>query len=463
MTDPHVDGNPYLVAPVARVFVRTAAPIILVMTVNGLFTVVDALFLGHYAGAKALTAVTLMFPLMMLMIALQTMVASGMASIVARQLGARDLRAAEGTVFAAHLLAVAVCAVLILGLALTGGTMARALSGDDPEIARLGIVFLSIMVVFAPFSFFLGIQADTLRSEGHVGAMALLAVVATVLNILFNYLLIGVFDYGVAGSAAGTILAQALAMAGVVGLRLSGHTRLPLFARGSGAILADWRAILALGAPQSLGFLGISLTTGLVIVEVQLWSPSGYADTVAAYGIINRILTFAYLPLLGMSMACQSIAGNNAGAGRFDRSGAVLRIGVGCALVYAAAFETAFLLWPAAIGGLFVDAPRVVGEIARIMPVICATYAVAMPMMVVGGYFQALGMAGNAAVLSLARTYAIGLPLLSTMPSLLGERGIWLSTPIGDVLMLAVAAALLGWNARRHDLRWGLFRRPVAA
>lgn len=461
MTTPPVGGNPYLVAPVARVFIRTALPIILVMSTSGLFTVVDALFLGHYAGAAALTAVTLMFPLMMLMIALQTMVSGGMASIAARQLGAGHVRAAEATVFAAHLLALAVCAGLIVTLALFGAPLARGLAGDDPEIARLGIVFTTIMVVFSPLAFFIGIQADTLRSEGHVGAMALLAITATLLNIAFNWLLIGVFGFGVAGSAAGTVLAQALALVAVVGLRLSGQTRLPLLVRGSGTVFRDWRAIVVLGAPPSLGFLGISLASGLIIADIQIWSPSGYADTVAAYGIINRILTFAYLPLLGMSMACQSIAGNNAGAGRFDRSGAVLRIGIGCALVYAAAFEAVFLLLPSEIGGLFVDAPVVVGQIARIMPIIGVTYVVAAPMMVISGYFQALGMAGNAAVLSLTRTYGIGLPLLASLPFALGEPGIWVASPIGDLTMLMVAIAVLAWNARRRDLRWGLFRRPT--
>ena len=72
--------NVYLSGSLPRLFARTAAPIIVVMGVNGLFTVVDAYFLGAYVGAEALTAVTLMFPLYMLLVALSTLVSNGFAA-----------------------------------------------------------------------------------------------------------------------------------------------------------------------------------------------------------------------------------------------------------------------------------------------------------------------------------------------------------------------------------------------
>ena len=49
-------------------------------------------------------------------------------------------------------------------------------------------------------------------------------------------------------------------------------------------------------------------------------------------------------------------------------------------------------------------------------------------------------------------------PLLALLPFLFGELGIWIAAPVGDFVMLAVVAALLVWNARRHRLAWGLFR-----
>lgn len=463
MSDTHSGNNPYLTGSIVTVFVRTAAPIVLFMTVSGLFTVVDAIFLGRFAGTQALTAVTLVFPIMMLMVALQSMVSSGMASVMARQLGSGDARAAEGTMFAAYLLAAGLCALLMLCLALSGRSLTDRLAGGDPEVAHMAWVFTAIMVAASPFSFFLSIQGDALRSEGKAGTMAVLAITATLLNMLFNYILIGIFGLGAAGSALGTVAAQTVSITACVFLRLSGRTPLPLFARGDGSPLTRSREILALGAPPSLGFLGISLSSGLIIAEIQIWSAGMAADTVAAFGVLNRVMTFAYLPLLGASMACQSIAGNNYGAGRHDRVRSTLEIGFGCAVIYAIVFEACFTFLPETMGGLFVDDAAVVAEVVRIMPVTCVTYVLSAPLMVIGGYYQALGMAGSAAILNLVRTYVIGLPLLVTAPILFGEFGIWIAYPIGDVVMLGVVAALLAWNARRHRLAWGLFHVPATA
>lgn len=68
--------NSYLAGPLGPIYARTALPISFVMGMNGLLAVADALFLGHFVGAQALGAVTLMFPLYMLIVALATLVCS---------------------------------------------------------------------------------------------------------------------------------------------------------------------------------------------------------------------------------------------------------------------------------------------------------------------------------------------------------------------------------------------------
>ncbi|MEM9582117.1 MAG: MATE family efflux transporter [Pseudomonadota bacterium] len=97
--------NTYLNGPLGPIYAKTALPIIFVMGMNGLLAVVDALFLGHFAGPDALAAVTLMFPLYMLVVSLTTLVSSGMSSMLARSLGAEDLDHARRTFAGAHGLA----------------------------------------------------------------------------------------------------------------------------------------------------------------------------------------------------------------------------------------------------------------------------------------------------------------------------------------------------------------------
>ncbi|MDQ0563614.1 Na+-driven multidrug efflux pump [Rhizobium mesoamericanum] len=100
------ERNAFLTAPLPVVFARTAAPIIMITTLNGLFAVIDGYFLGAYVGPAALSAVTLIFPGLLMIIALQSLVSNGMASVLARQLGAGDEPAARRTFGTAHLLGV---------------------------------------------------------------------------------------------------------------------------------------------------------------------------------------------------------------------------------------------------------------------------------------------------------------------------------------------------------------------
>src|SRR6185436_11321842 len=92
MADP---GNAYTHGSIPLTFARTALPIILLTSVNGLLTVVDAIFLGAFVGPEALTAVTMVFPVSMLLVALATMISTGMASVLGRLLGAGQLNEAK--------------------------------------------------------------------------------------------------------------------------------------------------------------------------------------------------------------------------------------------------------------------------------------------------------------------------------------------------------------------------------
>jgi putative MATE family efflux protein len=451
------NSNPFLHAPIGALFVRTALPMILIMVVNGLFAVVDAFFLGVYAGADALTAVTLTFPISMLIIALTTMGGSGMASHVARALGAGDRARAQSVFLSAHALALAFWAVLATLFTLAGWQAILLAANHDAGLAEQGWRFMAITIYAAPVTFFLSLQGDTLRSEGKAGLMAMLAVVATLLNMLFNYLLIGVMGFGTAGSATGTIIAQALSLTVVLALRFSG--RLPLtFAPPQGfRATAHWGEIVRLGLPPSLSFAGIALVSVAIIGSVQTWAGAHYADTIAAYGIVVRVMSFAFLPLLGLNLAAQSIAGNNYGAGLYARSDRTAMTALVTALTYAVVMETVFTLFPARIGALFVNNPAVIAEIARLLPYAIMTYVIYAPMNVLAGYFQALGQARMAGLLSLTKPYLLSVPLILALPFAVGEKGIWLASPVGDLVMLVIVALALRNAAGRTGARLGMF------
>lgn len=449
--------NPFTHGPLGPIFAKTALPIIFVMSMNGLLTVVDAIFLGRYVGAEALGAVTLIFPLFMLIVALATLVSNGMSSKLARHLGAGEHDAARAVFAGAHGLALFAGVLLVLTYLAVGPAVAQFLAAGSDVLAEMAQTYLAITMFMSPLLFVLSVNSDALRNEGHVGVMAALSLLVSLLNIAFNYVLIALMDMGVAGSAYGTALAQLVTILIVIGFRLSGKTLLTPRALLQAPLTSDWGRILALGAPQSLNFIGVALGSTAILLALQMVDAPQYTATVSAYGIITRVMTFAFLPLLGLTHALQTIVGNNYGARALDRSDRSLRIGIWIAFLYCLGCQVVFVALARPIARLFVSDPEVITAFQWILQVTTVMFWLAGPMIVIASYFQALGDATRAAVLGLTKPYAFALPLTFALPLLMGEFGIWIAGPVSEILMAILTFVVLSQTARRLNLRYGLF------
>jgi putative MATE family efflux protein len=461
MTD--TPTNTFTDGPLGTIYLKTALPIIFVMGMNGLLSVADALFLGIYVGPDALAAVTLMFPIYMLIVALSTLVANGMSSLLARSLGAGDIDSARATFAGAHGLAIGLGAVLIVLFILLGQPVALLAAGGSDILAQMGLVYLRITVFFSPLLFVLSVNSDALRNEGRVGFMAAMSLLVSIANIGFNYVLIAVLDMGVAGSAYGTAAAQALSFAIILAFRVFGETSLRPATLLSHSMRAKWGRILALGAPQSLSFMGLALGSAAIIIALQWVGHPGYADTITAYGIITRVITFAFLPLLGLSFAMQTITGNNYGAELWQRSDASLRMALWVALIYCAIVQVVVMSMPSQIASAFVDDTAVIAEVTRILPVMTCVFFLLGPLMMIATYFQAIGSAGKAALLGLTKPYAFAIPLTFLLPIWFGEIGIWFAGPLAEVMMLGLTIVVLRHATHDPALNSGIFHTKEGA
>lgn len=452
-----ISTNAFLTAPLGATYAKTALPIIFVMSMNGLLSVADAMFLSHYVGPNALAAVTLMFPLYMLIAACSTLVSSGMSSLMARHIGGNELDKARAVFTGAHGLAFLASACLIVLFVVFGATLARLASGGIDALAQMGLTYLGITVMVSPLLFVLSVQSDTLRNEGRVGFMAAMSLLVSLANIAFNYVLIAVLDMGVAGSAYGTALAQALALGIIILFRLRGKTELRLSALFQHRLTFAWSDILALGAPQSLGFIGFALGSASIMAALQWVETPLYESTVSAYGIITRVMTFAYLIMLGLSLAMQTITGNNYGARLWQRSNASLMFAMTVAFVFCATLQVVLHVYAVQIGQAFISDPVIIAEVARILPVMTTAFVLAGPLTMISAHFQAIGDAKRAALLSLSKPYLFAIPLTFILSARIGEIGIWITSPVTEVLVLVLTLSVLASTARRKSLRWGLF------
>lgn len=448
--------NIYLSGGLPKLYLITAAPIILVMLVNGIHTLVDAYFLGAFVGADALTAVTLMFPIFMMLVGFSTWVSSGFSSVFARLLGAKHLDEAGETYVGATLLALIVSICVIIVFAIFGRSMIGWIANGSPSLAAMGYTYMSILIFGSPIMFVLSINFDALRCEGRMPALAAMTLASSFLNMAFNYLFIVKLDFGVAGSAIGTLCAQFAALIAVIIYRRLRGANFQIRWHGFKSARRHWRDFLALGATASLANLGISLISTITIYSLQKWS-ANYEVTAGAYGIITRLNTFAFLPLLGISIGMQTIVGNNYGAKLFSRSNAAFKIGLGVALVYNASFQVLYFVFRNEIGFVFVDDAAIAAEIGHILPITTMLMFMFGVNLMFSSYFQAIGDAARAAILGMSRTIFFAIPLVLLLPYMLGEVGIWVAQPISEVLLTILVIATLWHRKRKTGFKYGLF------
>jgi len=218
-----------------------------------------------------------------------------------------------------------------------------------------------------------------------------------------------------------------------------------------------WSDFLALGAPTSLSYVGVALSSAFILYNLQIWSDANYSMTVAAYGIITRIMTFIFLPLLGLSMAFQTILGNNIGAKEWLRSNSAIKIAIIIAFIYCVFCQFVILLLKNQLGGVFVNDINVTTEVSRILPIMSSALFLLGPLMMVGVVFQAMGDAKRAAILRLAKVYIFTLPLIFILPLLFAEQGIWLAGPSAEILALLLTITVLYKRRQKSGNPFGLF------
>lgn len=433
--------NRFLTRRIGPLFISTAFPMAIVMSTGGLLNVIDGIFVGRFASAEALAAVSLAFPIIMLMTALTTLAGGGMSSVLARHLGAGSDREA-GTVFAgAHGLVLALSAVMIAIAVTAGPAVLSALAGGYTIVAELAQNYLLILILGAPVQFFLGLHADALRNEGRATQIAMLSVVVNLLNIGANYLAIVLLGLGVVGSALGTVVAQTLGLTMVLILRARDSDLLPLRALWNNSWLMGWRQIITLGLPLCLTFVGMAFVASTVILVIGS-TTADHATYVAAYGAVTRVLGLAFLPQMAIALSTQSITGNNAGAGRMDRANAALRLSMGSAFLWCLSITLAGVFASETLGGLFSHNPTVVEAVGTILRPMTALYSITGPVLVLALHYQALGHPGRTAALTLAKSWLIQPALLIILGKVSGIEYLWFAFPVADAVMLVIALSL---------------------
>ena len=423
-------------------------PAMFSMLIQALYNVVDSIFVARYS-PKALSAVSLAFPLQLVMVAFAVGTAIGVNSLIARRLGAKKFDDANSAATHGVLLAVLSWLLfVVIGLVFSGGFI--ALFTSDQEILLFGKQYLSI-VLCVSFGMMVSTMCEKiLQSTGNMIIPMLTQLLGAVINLIFDPLLIfGLWIFpklGVVGAAVATVFGQICSMIFIlIILRVKKHEVKISFKnfRFNKMIVKD---IYAVGFPaiimQSIGSVmvsGINAIISMSGVEVEL------AETnINAFGIYFKLQSFVFMPVFGLNQGVSPIIGYNFGARNKKRMFSAFRWGLLIAVIIMTAGLLLFQIAPGWLISLF-EADATPLENTSLMEVgipvlriISIAFVFAAAGIMFSSLFQAIGYGFYSMIMSFSRQLVVLLPAAFLL-SKIDLSVMWYAFPLAELGSLLVA------------------------
>ena len=442
--------------PLSRAVWMLAWPTVLQNLIGGLQGIVDHALVGHLVGYAGNAAIGVAIQIFIVVIAFIMSVFSGLGVLVARFAGANEPEKVNRTVYQAALAALALWALVLAPL---GWILAPSLLGAvhaAPAVQAQALPFLRIMFVGSVGMLLFFMVSGALRAAGDARTPLRLGVLLTVLNIACNIVFItGVGPaprLGTAGAAVGTTVAG-LTVSGIAGyLLLSG--RLAVRWHRGMDWRPDWgiiRALFRFGLPT--GVQGIAMNVAGLLLLRFIGSLGQSAQAQAAYAVgYTELFSFITWTSVGLMSAGATVAGQNLGAQRPDRTVHGVRVAAGIGLGLAATIGLLFLTIPRALLGLFgMTDPVVVTIGVQLLRFLSVSGLFVTVALAYTGGLQGTGDTRSPLYISIASQIIVPLGLCSVIQATreLQPADIWTAILLGHITRCALSV----WRFRQGKWR----------
>ena len=434
---------------------KLAWPAMLTNIIGGLQGMVDHVMVGNIVGYQANAAIGVSWQIFIVVIVFISSLFTGMSVLVARFAGAGDEEKVDRTVYQAFLTAIGLSLFIMAPLGYLLAPTLLDLVNAAPAVAAEALPFLRVMFLFSLGMMIFFMLSGALRSAGDARTPMILGIAMTVLNLIFNVLLIGgvgpIPAYGTTGAAVGTVLASGLVAVYAL-FKLWRGGWVVSFPR-SRKLAPDWtiiRALFRFGLPT--GIQGIVMNIGGVLMLAYIGSLAQSAAAQAAFAVAySQLFSLITWTAVGLMGAAAAIAGQSLGAGNQQRAVDAVHVAARIGLGGAAVIGAFFLLMPRVLLGVFgMDDPVVLqlgSELLRVLSLSGLFVAVALTYT---GGLQGTGDTRSPLYISIVSQVAVplGICFVVEQVSSLDPMDIWIAILLGHLTRCVLSVA------RFHQGRW---------
>jgi len=425
---------------------KLAWPTMLTNIIGGLQGMVDQALVGNLIGYQANAAIGVSSQIFLIVIIFISSLFTGMSVLVARFAGAGDHDKVDRTVYQAFVTAIGLSLFVMAPIGYFASPALLDFVNAAPAVKAEALPFLRTMFLFSSGMLVFFMLGGALRSAGDARTPMILGISLTVLNVIFNVILIRglgpIPAYGTKGAAMGTSIASGL-LAVYSLWKLWNGGWVVSFPRGRGWG-PDWdiiRALFKFGLPT--GFQGIAMNIGGVFMLSFIGSLAHSAAAQAAFAVsYSQLFSLVTWTSVGLMGAAAALSGQNLGAGKPDRAAAAVHVAARIGLTSAAIVGALFLFLPRQLLAVFgMHDPVVVGIGVQLMHVLSLSgLFVAVALTYTGG-LQGTGDTKGPMYISIISQILVplGICFVIQRTSTLDPIDIWIAILVGHATRCALS------------------------
>lgn len=420
--------------PIPNLVTRLAIPSILSMLITSIYNMADTYFVSQL-GTSAAGAVGVVFSLMAVFQAVGFTLGTGAGNVLARQMGAKDSKAANCSASTAFFTAFTIGLLFaIFGHAFIESLM--RLLGATETILPYALAYGRYILLAAPFMCASFVMNCLLRSEGKSSLATIGISTGGILNIILDPIFIFVLDMKTAGAALATALSQFISFLLLLSFFLLKKSNLRLSITRVARTPNVYGRIILTGLP-SFSRQGLSSISSMLLNRAAGF----YGDAaVAAMSIVSKIVMLIFSAMLGFLQGFQPVCAFNYGAKRFDRvkkatyfSGAVC---LAATVLIGVAF---FLAAPHIITAFRRDDPDVIAIGTLALRFQCAVFPLSTISTLANFSLQSTGQSVYALILASCRQGIFFIPLIFILPATIELLGIQMTQALSDACTVALS------------------------
>ena len=436
--------------PISKLLLKYSVPAIIGMMVNGLYNIVDRIFIGNIpnVGSLAITGLGITMPIMTIILAVGMLIGIGTSTNMSIRLGQGKAEEAKDLVQNAMTLALLIGATItFLGIIFADKILMSF--GASESTLPYAKTYINIILIGSIPNLFAFSLNHIIRADGSPKISASIMVVGCLLNIVLDWIFIFKFNLGIKGAAIATITSQGVTAVLGIYYYISGKSNLKIKNIKLKLNKHLIKVIFAIGV--SPFFMQIAASMVQVVCNNSLRKYGGDL-AIGAMTTVGSISMIFLMPIFGMNQGSQPIIGFNYGAKQFNRAKKAYILSCSAATLLLLIGTIVVQVFPHIMIGLFNKDPELMDISTRGIRV----YLLMMPIVGISitgtNYIQSIGKAKVAMILSLLRQVIILVPSLIILPRIFGLNGVWMAQPVADFISTSIIAVIMIKELRSYKV-----------